>query len=657
VHNDAGLNHAKVAQISGIQCVPHCKPIFIWLARGGNETKITPPPHLYTGLWSNCATCPRLYAWSRNNPLGARHQGIDSMYKYRKALPILALVIAMTLASACSNGPDQADKIIHGGIVVTVDDSNPIAEAIAIKDGKIIAVGSEAKVMAWRGDETEVFNIAGRTVVPGFIDGHSHFVSFGAQAVGANLLAPPDGQIETIDDLVYALKGFANGADVDRTGWIFGLGYDDSVLAEGRHPTADDLDRVSTEIPVMAVHISGHFSAVNSVALEKIGYTAETEDPEGGIIRRRSGTREPNGVLEELAGIPITLGVVTPTTEENQVYFMKKSQELATRFGYTTAQEGRAFAFTHEQIASFAEKGLLDIDIVSYIDYSNKELIDSDWHNREYRNRYRIGGMKITLDGSPQGRTAWRTLPYLLPPDGQDAGYVGYPAIPDEGFLRSLYDEAFSKGWQVLTHANGDAAIDQLIRTMRPAVDKYGAVDRRHVLVHGQFARQDQLDALKEMNVIASLFPMHTFYWGDWYDLIIGPELAQQISPIKSALDRDMIVTSHTDAPVALPNPLRVMNATVNRTSRSGQVMGPDERLTPLEALKAVTLWGAYSHFEEDRKGSIEVGKLADLVILSDIGELNVLETIKEGKTVFRTDQRDVEASSQDSVSRKSRRH
>jgi predicted amidohydrolase YtcJ len=172
-------------------------------------------------------------------------------------------------------------------------------------------------------------------------------------------------------------------------------------------------------------------------------------------------------------------------------------------------------------------------------------------------------------------------------------------------------------------------------------------LDRRHVLIHGQFARKDQLDALKEMNVIASLFPMHTFYWGDWYDQIIGPELAQQISPIKSALNRDMIVTSHTDAPVALPNLLRVMNATVNRTSRSGQVMGPDERLTPLEALKAITLWGAYSHFEEDSKGSIEVGKLADLVILSDnpltvdpvnIGELNVLETIKEGKTVFRSD-------------------
>ncbi len=173
---------------------------------------------------------------------------------------------------------------------------------------------------------------------------------------------------------------------------------------------------------------------------------------------------------------------------------------------------------------------------------------------------------------------------------------------------------------------------------------KYDDADRRHTLIHGQFIRQDQLDSLKQLSVIPSLFPLHTFYWGDWYDQIIGPELAQQISPMRSALDRGMIATSHSDAPVALPNLMQVMSATVNRTSRSGKVMGPDERLTPLEALKTITLWGAYQHFEEDRKGSIEVGKLADLVILSDnpltidpmdIHQVQVLETIKEGKTVF----------------------
>jgi predicted amidohydrolase YtcJ len=193
-------------------------------------------------------------------------------------------------------------------------------------------------------------------------------------------------------------------------------------------------------------------------------------------------------------------------------------------------------------------------------------------------------------------------------------------------------------------HANGDAAIDQLIAAIRPVHAKYGPGDRRNTLVHGQFIRQDQLDALKELQVIPSLFPMHTFYWGDWYEQIIGPELAQKISPMRSAIDRGMMPTSHTDAPVALPNLMQVMWATVNRVSRSGKVIGADERTTPMEALKAITIWGAHEHFEDDRKGSLEVGKLADLVILDrnpltvdpmTINKIQVLETIKEDKSVY----------------------
>lgn len=557
---------------------------------------------------------------------------------------------AVALAScATSEPPPQtkpiADTIYHGGPIVTVDDANPSAEAVAVAEGRIIAVGTETEVMEHRGEATEVVDLAGRTLTPGFVDGHAHFFGFGAQAVGANLLAPPDGEVETIDDLVAELQEFAAGPDVERTGWIFGMGYDDAVLTEGRHPTRDDLDRVSEEVPVMAVHISGHFCAVNSAGLARIGYSADTDDPSGGLIRRRPDSREPNGVLEELAAIPIMMRVLTPQGEDNQAYFLGRAQEMAMSFGYTTAQEGRAFAATHEMLTATAEARGLAIDVVSYIDYSNRELLDSDWHGRDYRQHYRIGGLKITLDGSPQGRTAWRTEPYLIPPEGQEPGYKGYPAIPEDEVVAALYDEAMAKQWQVLTHVNGDAAVDQMLRTIRPALEKHGAGDRRPTLIHGQLIRQDQLDALAELGIIPSLFPMHTFYWGDWYDQIIGPELAQQISPMRSALDRGMLATSHTDAPVALPNLLQVMWATVNRVSRSGQVMGPDERLTPLEALKAVTLWGAYQHFEEERKGSIEVGKLADLVILSanpltvdpmEINQIEVVETIKEGETVWR---------------------
>jgi predicted amidohydrolase YtcJ len=562
---------------------------------------------------------------------------------------VLGLFACTTGSQDPAGGPGagggSADTIYHGGVVLTVDDRNPSAEALAVRDGSIVAVGSDEEVLALRGDETNVVDLGGLTVVPGLIDGHVHLGGLGAQAVGANLLAPPDGRVEDIDDLVQALREFADGPDVERTGWIFGMGYDDAILAEGRHPTADDLDRVSTDLPVMAVHISGHFSAVNRAGLAKIGFDASTADPEGGIIRRRPGSSEPNGVLEELASIPTTVAAISPTSEEDRTYFLQRAQELAMTFGYTTVQEGRAFQAHHDAFVDFAGRGLFEIDVVAYMDYSSTEALETDWHGRAYRDRYRVGGMKVTLDGSPQGRTAWRTKPYLLPPDGQSEGYRGYPAIPDDTAVAALYERAFANGWQVLTHANGDAAVDQFIAAMRNVAAGHEPADRRPVLIHGQLIRPDQLDALAELGVMPSLFPMHTFYWGDWYDRIIGPDAAQRISPMRSAIERGMRVTSHTDAPVALPNLMRVLAATVNRTSRSGKVMGPDERLTPMEALKTVTLWGAHQHFEEDRKGSLEVGKLADLAILSDnpltvaperLGEIEVVETVKEGRTVFR---------------------
>jgi predicted amidohydrolase YtcJ len=559
---------------------------------------------------------------------------------------MLGAAAALSLAAGCTFGPQPeqtADAIYSGGPIVTVSDARPSAEALAVKDGKVLAVGTRAEVeKAHRGASTRMVDLAGKTLAPGFVDGHAHIGAFGPQAVGANLLAPPDGTVQTIDDVVAKLREFAKGEDVARTGWVFGTGYDDALL--GRHPNRDDLDRVSTEIPVVAMHISGHFSAVNSVGLAKIGYTAATPDPEGGVIRRRPGSREPLGVNEESAHFAYLASALAPSKREDADYFLKKGLELAKSFGYTTANEGRAFGAQHEAFVDAASRGLFDIDVMSYVDYTARDAMDSDWFSRRYRNRYRIAGMKITLDGSPQGRTAWRTTPYLLPPDGQKEGYRGYPSIPDTKLVASLFEEAYAKGWPVHVHANGDAAIDQMLEAIRPAHERYGPGDRRTALIHGQLLRKDQIPVLKELQVFPSLFPMHTFYWGDWYDRIIGPELAQQISPMRSVLRAGMVATSHTDAPVALPNLMQVMWATVNRTSRSGKVMGPDERLTPLEALKSITLWGAHQHFEEKTKGSLEPGKLADMVVLSDnplaidparINTIQVLETIKEGRIVY----------------------
>lgn len=564
----------------------------------------------------------------------------------------LSFAISLIALGSCNqtaknnNSTISVDAIYYGGDIITMEGDNPAyLEAIAIRNGEIVFAGSKTEAEKMRNDSTKINDLQGKTLVPGFIDGHCHFYGFGAQAISANLLAAPDGKCNTIDDLVNELTLWHKTNGTDKTqGWILGIGFDDAVLKEKRFPTKDDLDRVSKDIPVMATHISGHFCVVNTKGLELLGITVATKQPDGGVIRRVKGSNEPNGVLEELAGIPHMMKLITPPTEDLNDLYMDAGQKMAVSYGYTTCNEGRASS-NHEKMATYASKGKMYIDVNTWIDYSVSQYMRTEWYSKEYKNHYRIAGLKLTLDGSPQGRTAWRTTPFLIPPDGQKKGYNGYPAIPKDEDVQKIVDSAFANNWQLKAHSNGDAAADQLFRAINRASTKYGNNDRRNILIHGQLIRMDQLDSIKKYDLVASLFPMHTFYWGDWYKEIIGPDMAQQISPIKSALKKGIRVTSHTDAPVALPNLMLILWTTVNRVSRSGSVMGPEERLTPYEALKSITIWGAEQFFEENKKGTLTVGKLADLVVLDKnplkvdpmkLKDIVVLETIKEGKTVYK---------------------
>ena len=560
----------------------------------------------------------------------------------------LLLIFVMIIFSCNENEKKQTENtasVYFGGDIITMtSDSAIYVDALVVRDGKIEFAGESSKAMKVAGKGHQMIDLKGKTLLPGFIDGHAHFGNFSSQAIGAQILPSPDAKADDIPKLIEILKDWNTPENRALTGWIFGMGFDDSVLKEKRFPTKEDLDKVSTETPVMIIHISGHFASLNSKALELLEITADTKNPEGGIIRRMPNSMEPNGVLEELAAIPLYVNALTPESEEAQIKFMTAGQDMALSYGYTTAQDGRTMG-EHALLAKFAEMNFWKLDIVSYVDYLFPEPLESKWYSKDYQNHYRVGGMKITLDGSPQGRTAWRTIPYLLPPDGTDDNYLGYPAIPNDADVTAIYEKAFSNNYQILTHANGDAAMDQMIRTMKPLAEKYGNDDRRNVLIHGQYIRDDQLDSFKELNVIASLFPLHTYYWGDWHKEIIGDSLGNRISPVRTALNKGLKITIHTDAPVALPNLMRVVWTAVNRTSRSGAIIGENERLTPYEALKAITDWSAYQHFEENEKGTLEQGKLADLVILDKnplkvapdaIKSIKVIETIKEGQTVFK---------------------
>lgn len=569
----------------------------------------------------------------------------------KQRISYLLVYLALTLFviscfEAKNTALDDNQIVYFGGDILTMQGTEPnYVEAIVTNADSIVFIGrlSESKELFPSAKEV---NLNGKTLLPGFIDAHAHFAGFPSQSIGAQILPPPDAGANNISSLIKILKAWSTPENIQLTGWIFGMGFDDSVLAEKRFPTKEDLDKVSTEHPVMIIHISGHFCVVNSKGLELLDITSETPNPEGGIIRRILGTEEPNGVLEELAAIPIMPMVLGPKSEEALKSFLISGQDMALSYGYTTVQEGRAMPSSHLFLEHAAMTNFLKLDVVSYIDYSVADsLLNTDWYSSSYKNHYRIGGVKLTLDGSPQGRTAWRTLPYLIAPDGAEEGYLGYPAIPNDKDVEHIYENAFRNNWQIHTHANGDAAMDQMIRTLKKVTNKYGNEGRRDVLIHGQYVREDQLDEFKNLNIIASLFPLHTFYWGDWHKELIGDSLGNKISPTRTALNKGLRITIHTDAPVALPNMMRVIWTATNRVSRSGNIIGENERLTPYEALKCITEWSAYQHFEEESKGTLEVGKLADLVILDsnpikvdieNIKNIVVLQTIKEGSTVYK---------------------
>jgi predicted amidohydrolase YtcJ len=539
---------------------------------------------------------------------------------------------------------ELADTLYLGGTIITVNDEAPRAEAVAVKDGLVLAVGTANDLANYRGDETTVYDLNGQTLLPGFVDSHGHVIMGGLQALSANLLAPPDGEVTDIPSLQDTLRAWISGnkAAVEKTRLIVGFGYDESQLAEKRAPTGADLDAVSNDIPMYIVHQSGHFGVANSAALEAAGITAASEAPAGGKIRRVEGGREPNGVLEENAHFLVLGTLLSTVGEEGFKAFARAGSALWARFGYTTAQEGRATPSLMPIAEAVAAEGGLLNDVVVYPDV----LVDRDFIasnvSSTYENRLRVGGAKLTIDGSPQGFTALRDRPYYDPVGHYGPGYAGYSAASMEQVLDAV-NWAFENNIQLLTHSNGEGASDMLLAAIESATKRFGAGDRRMVLVHGQFMREDQVDSLKRLSVFPSLFPMHTYYWGDWHrDHTVGPERADNISPTGWVRQRGMKFGSHHDAPVAFPDSMRVLDATVTRRSRSGDILGPAHRVDVMTGIKAMTIWPAWQHFEADRKGSIEVGKLADFVILSGdptaidpIDTLKVTATIKEDKTIY----------------------
>ena len=561
------------------------------------------------------------------------------MLRLTRLRVLAAFAVGVALVVWIARPP--ARTVYVGGPVLTADAEDRVVGGLAVVGDRIAAVGSEAEVRTWaETNRARVVELQGRALLPGFVDAHSHFPAAGVDAIAADLNAPPIGTVRNIDDLVARL-----GAWVPRKNdgeWVFGAGYDDTLLAERRHPTRADLDRVSTRHPVAALHVSGHLAALNSLALEKLGIGAATPDPDGGRIRR-DAQGAPDGVLEERAAESATRAIMTPGILD-ALRVLRRGTGLYLAAGVTTAQNGYATAAQITSLSWLARLRLLPLRLVLWpgeeagdalIDGSLAAPVDDPW--------LRIGAIKLVADGSLQGYTGYLSQPYFVPPAGGDAAFRGYPRIARDELI-AWVDRIHAAGLQVAIHGNGDAAIDDILDALEAAQRAHPRPDARPVIVHAQTAREDQLDRMAALGAIPSFFVLHTWYWGDRHrDVFLGAERAARISPTASAARRAIPFTLHADTPVVPMEPLRIVWSAVNRRTTGGAVLGEEQRIDVLRALRGVTIDAARQHYQEADRGSLEVGKLADLVVLdasplADPGAIDqrrVVETIVGGRTVY----------------------
>lgn len=533
----------------------------------------------------------------------------------------------------------QAQTLIYAGgpIITMAGDTAESVEALAVKDGRILALGTSTQVEKAAGRKAMRVDLKGRTLLPGFIDAHGHISYVGQKAGMAQLAPPPVGGVDSIAKLQQVMRDWM--AAQKAPGALLGNGFDDSQLAEKRFPTRHDLDAVSATLPIAVIHASGHFASINTAMLKLAGIGPETPNPSGGVIRREADGKTPDGVLEETALFSL-LGQLTPPGLEAGVQALLTGARVYASHGITTAQDGRVMPESWGALTEAAKRGVLPLDVVALTSF------ERDWPadvraqiGKGYAGRLRIGGIKLTIDGSPQGRTAWLHDPVPVPPEGKGADYRGYPAI-DLALFNAKLGEAAANGWQVFVHVNGDEAAQALIDGVRAK----GLGGKRTIAIHNQVVRHEQLEAMKALDIQPSFFANHTFYWGDWHrDVALGAKRADFISPQASAWALGLRPSAHNDSPVVPPDMMRLIWSSVNRRTQSGDILGPLERITPYRALQQVTINAAWQLHEDGEKGSLAPGKRADLVVLdanplaidpAKLHSIRVVATIKDGKTI-----------------------
>ena len=538
--------------------------------------------------------------------------------------------------------PAPSPVVYYNGTILTMDGDTPgYVEAVAVEDGRIVYAGSRAGAVAASRNAIQV-DLQGRTMLPGFIDTWGHFTLFAQQTLGVNLAyfseKPPRNKADIIDALKQA---------VPFNGWIIGYGYYAALLADGPL-TLEDLDGAFPDTPVLISTLSTLTGQVNSAGIATLGLTPETPAVQPGEIVKDPRTGRITGELLFTPFLSARTAAVGSYSQAQALTTFRAAEALLAKQGYTTVQ---SYQLLPEEVANLRaafDEGVLSVDVMgmpSVSDAASAKIVqNADWTWDSYSHGDRglkIPGFQVATDAAPQLRLAAFTEPYT-DTTGFPDGWKGM-LVPQE-MVEKWVGYAYANDIQLFAYSNGDAGIDLSLAAIEKAIAATGKTgDRRTIIAHSYFVRPDQLTAYKRFDIGSSMMPPHMMLYGDVQMTLLGPQRATMESPLASALEAGLNATLHCDCPSASPNVMEAIGTAVTRATVSGAILGPQERVSPYTALLGFTRNAARYYREEATKGTVTVGKIADLVILDGnpltvapekIKDIQVVETIKRGEVI-----------------------
>jgi hypothetical protein len=560
----------------------------------------------------------------------------------------LASLVLLPLVFRCASTPvEEAELVLRGGNIITVDASKPRAEAVAIRGDRVLAVGTTSEIERHVGRETEVVELAGKTVIPGLIDSHVHFVG-----LGNRLLQLDARNVRDKDEILERVAEHATRVQPGE--WIEGRGWDQNRWTVKEFPTKEELDAVSGTTPVFLRRVDGHAAWVNSRALAIAGITKETPDPPGGqIIRYANG--EPAGTLVDNA-FRLVSQHIPPLSRDQKRRAIELAIDECLASGLTSIHEAGGFREDIELYREMMEEDDFDLRVYEFLRWpTDEQKLPHTYESLDYylekgpqvglhENRLTIRGIKMSVDGALGSRGAAFIEPYADDPENRGIFRLSEEEV-QETIRRGL-----RAGFQVTTHAIGDRANRMVLDAMERALGEANVGDARLRIEHAQILHKDDVLRFAKLGVIPSMQPTHCTTDMHWAEERVGAERTEYAYAWRALLDSGVRIAGGSDAPVEAVQPLAGIYAAITRQDEEGWPEGgwhPEQRVTREEALRMFTLDAAYSVFEEDLKGSLEPGKLADLVVLSkdiltipaeEILSTEIEMTVLGGRVVFTRD-------------------